>query len=106
MLTPRDSYGVYMLEIKRKNKRTMFFITAVVIMVCVALSFQIVKLYQKNKLYIAREESLKVQLENEEKRREDLEKYEQYINSQDYVEDMAKTKLGLVYDDEIIFREK
>ncbi|MCR4947328.1 MAG: septum formation initiator family protein [Lachnospiraceae bacterium] len=95
-----------MLEIKRKNKRTMFFITAVVIMVCVALSFQIVKLYQKNKLYIAREESLKVQLENEEKRREDLEKYEQYINSQDYVEDMAKTKLGLVYDDEIIFREK
>ncbi|MBR4183685.1 MAG: septum formation initiator family protein [Lachnospiraceae bacterium] len=95
-----------MLEIKRKNKRTMFFITAVVVMVCVALSFQIVKLYQKNKLYIAREESLKSQLENEEKRREDLEKYEQYINSQDYVEDMAKTKLGLVYDDEIIFREK
>ena len=95
-----------MLEKKRKNKRTMFFITAVVVMVCVALSFQIVKLYQKNKLYIAREESLKSQLENEEKRREDLEKYEQYINSQDYVEDMAKTKLGLVYDDEIIFREK
>ncbi|MCR4947323.1 MAG: septum formation initiator family protein [Lachnospiraceae bacterium] len=95
-----------MLEIKRKNKRTMFFITAVVIMVCVALSFQIVKLYQKNKIYIAREESLKSQLENEEKRREELEKYEQYINSQDYVEDMAKTKLGLVYDDEIIFREK
>ena len=95
-----------MLKKKRKNKRTMFFITAVVVMVCVALSFQIVKLYQKNKLYIAREESLKVQLENEEKRREDLEKYEQYINSQDYVEDMAKTKLGLVYDDEIIFREK
>ena len=95
-----------MLEIKRKNKRTMFFITAVVIMVCVALSFQIVKLYQKNKIYIAREESLKSQLENEEKRREELEKYEQYINSQDYVEDMAKTKLGLVYEDEIIFREK
>ena len=84
----------------------MFFITAVVIMVCVALSFQIVKLYQKNKIYIAREESLKSQLENEEKRREELEKYEQYINSQDYVEDMAKTKLGLVYEDEIIFREK
>ncbi len=95
-----------MLEKKRKNKRTMFFITAVVVMVCVALSFQIVKLYQKNKIYIAREESLKSQLENEEKRKEELEKYEQYINSQDYVEDMAKTKLGLVYEDEIIFREK
>ena len=95
-----------MLEKKRKNKRTMFFITAVVVMVCVALSFQIVKLYQKNKIYIAREESLKSQLENEEKRKEELEKYEQYINSQDYVEDVAKTKLGLVYEDEIIFREK
>ena len=95
-----------MLEIKKRNKRTMFFITAVVIMVCVALSFQIVKLYQKNQIYIAREESLKTQLENEEKRREELEKYEQYIHSQDYVEDMAKSKLGLVYEDEIIFREK
>ena len=94
-----------MLEIKRKNKRAMFFITAVVFMVCIALSVQIVRLYQKNKVYIAREESLQAQLENEEKRREDLEKYEQYINSQDYVEDMAKTKLGLVYEDEIIFRE-
>ncbi len=80
-----------MLEIKRKNKRAMFFITAVVFMVCIALSVQIVRLYQKNKVYIAREENLQAQLENEEKRREDLEKYEQYLYSQAYVEDTAKT---------------
>ncbi len=95
-----------MIEKRKRNKRTMFFITAVVIMVCVALFFQIVKLYQKNKTYLAREESLRTQLQYEEKRKEDLEKYEQYINSQDYVEDVAKTKLGLVYEDEIIFREQ
>ena len=95
-----------MIEKRKRNKRTMFFITAVVIMVCVALSLQIVKLYQRNRVYLAREESLRSQLQYEEKRKEDLEKYEQYINSQDYIEDVAKTKLGLVYDDEIIFREQ
>ena len=94
-----------MVKTKKKNRRTMVFITGVVFVVCLALSVQIIKLYQKNNVYIAREESLKIQLENEEKRQEELERYEQYINSQEYIEDTAKSKLGLVYEDEIIFRE-
>ena len=69
------------------------------------MSVQIVKLYYKNQEYIAREMELTSQLEEETKRSEQLFEYEAYIGSQEYVEDAAKSKLGLVYDNEIIFKE-
>ena len=40
------------------------------------------------------------------KEKEDLSEYEEYIKSDEYVEDTAKKKLGLIFDNEIIFREK
>ena len=44
--------------------------------------------------------------EEETEREGKLSDYEEYIDSQEYVEDTARSKLGLIYDDEIIFREK
>ena len=35
-----------------------------------------------------------------------LKDYEEYTKSQDYVEDIAKSKLGLLHDNEIVFKEK
>jgi cell division protein DivIC len=31
---------------------------------------------------------------------------ETYMNSSEYIEDVAKSKLGLAYENEIIFKEK
>ena len=45
-------------------------------------------------------------MEEELLRQDELSDYEEYIGSRDYVEDTAKSKLGLVYDNEIIFKEK
>ncbi len=46
------------------------------------------------------------ELEAQQSRQEDLIEYEVYTQSQQYVEDTAKSKLGMAYSDEIIFREK
>ena len=70
------------------------------------ISIQIVRLYQKDQLYAAREAELNVLYEEETEREGKLSDYEEYIDSQEYVEDTARSKLGLIYDDEIIFREK
>ena len=51
------------------------------------------------------EASLQKQLEEETARGAQLSSYETYTKSQQYVEDTAKSKLGLAYDNEIIFKE-
>lgn len=89
-----------------RNKATKVIILGVVFVFVLVMSVQIINLYQKNQGYIIREQVLAEQLEAEEKRAEELDRYEEYVNSQDFVEDMAKSRLGLVHDDEIVFREK
>ena len=91
---------------RNKNKAGRASIACIVILLLAVMSVQIIKLYHKNQEYIARETELTVQLKTEEDREKQLEEYEKYIGSQEYVEDTAKSKLGLIYDNEIIFREK
>lgn len=81
-------------------------ITCIVLILLAVMSIQILRLYEKDQAYIAREEELTEQMEEELLRQDELSDYEEYIGSRDYVEDTAKSKLGLVYDNEIIFKEK
>lgn len=67
---------------------------------------QIVKLYHKDRQYAAQEESLKQQEQEQLDRQKELEDYEAYTKTQEYVEDTAKSKLGMVYDNDIIFKEQ
>ena len=71
-----------------------------------AMSVQIVKAYQKDQEYARKQEQLEVQLQDETARQEELQNYQSYTQSQEYVEDIAKSKLGLAYDNEIIFKEE
>ena len=43
------------------------------------------------------------QLEQEELRAEEIDELEEYVGRDEYVEDVAKEKLGLVYPNEILF---
>ena len=71
----------------------------------VIMSIQIANLYQKNRVYMARQEELAQALEEETEKRQELEAYEAYTKTPDYVEDIAKSKLGLVHENEIVFKE-
>lgn len=62
------------------------------------------QLKQKNRAYQAREEALEEAIADEEARSEEIEEMEAYTKTKKYVEDVAKDKLGLVYEDEIIFK--
>ena len=43
------------------------------------------------------------QISEEEMRKKEIEDLEAYVGTDEYVEDVAKDKLGLVYPDEILF---
>ena len=95
-----------MVRNRTKKKTGRLSIACIVIFLLAFMSVQIIRLYQKDREYTARERALTTQLKEEKKRSEQLSDYEAYIGSQEYVEDTAKSKLGMVYDHEIIFKEK
>ncbi|MBP5598785.1 MAG: septum formation initiator family protein [Lachnospiraceae bacterium] len=90
---------------KRKNQnfRNMTMITFVVAMILVVVFIKNGELKEKKAGYEKREQYLLEQIEEQNKRSEEIEEYRKYTKTKQYVEDMAKEKLGLVYKDEVIF---
>ena len=71
------------------------------------MSTQIIKVYQKDQEYIAKQADLEQQLSAEQDRQKELEAYETYTKSQQYVRRCRQeTKLGLLYDNEVVFKEQ
>ena len=91
---------------RRANQTGKMCVTLIVLALIGVMSVQIVNLYQKDQQLIAQEKLLQKQMETERSRQQEIEEYEAYTKTQEYVEEIAKSKLGLVYKDEIIFKEK
>jgi cell division protein DivIC len=72
----------------------------------VILSIQMVNLYNRYVSYRTKEASLREELMVQKNRRQDLKDYEKYTKTKEYTENTARSKLGLLYDNEIVFKEK
>ncbi|MFA9378226.1 MAG: septum formation initiator family protein [Lachnotalea sp.] len=94
---------------KRKQKHNRFgilSISAVVLMLLATVSLKSIELQAKNEQYIQKEEQLTQERDTELSRQQELTEYAKYVETKKYIEDVAKDKLGLVYDNEIIFKSK
>lgn len=91
---------------KRQNTTGMLLVTTVVIMMLIVVMVNSVELREKRASYLAREETLIQEIEAEQARTEKIEEYEKYTQTKKYVEEIAKNKLGLVYEGEIIFKDE
>ena len=91
---------------RKKSRNTgAVCIGLIVIAFLVVMSIQIVHLKQKDKAYAERQNELQKQYDAETERQTELDENEQYTKTTKYIEDIAKSKLGLAYDNEIIFKE-
>ena len=90
---------------KRQNRMGMLLVSTVVLMMLVVVAVKSVELREKRAAYAAREEALMLEIEAEEARAEEIAEYEKYTQTKKYVEEVAKDKLGLVYEGEIIFKD-
>ncbi|MDY2652845.1 MULTISPECIES: septum formation initiator family protein [Eisenbergiella] len=89
---------------KRQNRLGMFLVLMVVLMLLVVVSLKSVELRQKQETYAARERVLQEQIDAEKARTEEIEEYRKYTQTKKYVEEVAKDKLGLVNEGEIIYK--
>jgi cell division protein DivIC len=64
-----------------------------------------ISLREKNAAYEVREQELIAQIADEDERTAQLEELATYTKTKKYAEEVAKEKLGLVYEDEIIFQQ-
>lgn len=90
---------------KSNNKFSMLLITSIVLMITVVVAVKCTELRKTVAEYEATEARLEAQIEEQQSRSEELAEYEKYTKTKKYIEDVAKDKLGLVYEGEIIFKE-
>lgn len=89
---------------KSTNKLAYLSIIGVVLLLIGILSFQTYNLKAELAAREAEKESVSQALLDEEERTAQLEEYKIYVQTKQYIEEMAKTKLGLVYQDEILIK--
>ena len=87
----------------RKHLSTMA-ISCVILLMLIFVTVASMGLKVQNMNKQERIESLNALIEEEEKRAEEIEEYSKYVQTKKYAEEVAKEKLGLVYEDEIIFK--
>ncbi|MBQ8946103.1 MAG: septum formation initiator family protein [Lachnospiraceae bacterium] len=91
---------------KANNRASVLMITAIVLMLTVVVAVKCAELDRKVAEYEAVESQLEEQIAEQQARAEELVEYEKYTQTMKYIEDVAKSKLGLVYEGEIIFRQE
>ncbi len=80
--------------------------TLVLLMMLVVVGIKSIELREKKAYYAKREEELALQIEQEEQRAEEIKEYETYTQTKKYIEEVARDKLGLVYEGEILFKDE
>ena len=81
---------------RHQNRFSLFLVSLVVLMIMVVVAVRSVELQRKIAGYDTQIASLSAQIDAETARAEEIEAY---------VEEVAKDKLGLVYEGEILFKE-
>ena len=91
---------------RRQNGMSMFLVSLVVVMILVAVGVRSISLREKGAEYDATIASLEKQIEEENVRTREIKEFEDYTKTNAYVEQIAHSKLGLVYPNETIFIDK
>lgn len=89
-----------------QNRFSMFLVSLVVLIIMVVVTiggFQVSAKIDANNVKIAQ---LEEQIEEEEQRTQEIEEYRKYTQTMRYKEEVAKDKLGMVYEGEILFKEE
>ena len=89
---------------KKQNSLAMLLVLMVVFVMMIVVFINSRNLKIKLANYKQREATLSEQIEEEKQRAEEIEEFEKYTKTKKFIEDIAREKLGLVYEDEIIIQ--
>ncbi|MCB7305805.1 septum formation initiator family protein [Bariatricus massiliensis] len=88
----------------RHHKRSVAAISGVIALMAVMVLFGGMKLQARNRAYKVQEAELQAQLDDEKERSAEIDELKDYVGTDKYIEEVAKEKLGLVHENEILFK--
>lgn len=91
---------------KYQNRISMCLVSVVVIMIMIMVQVKNNQLQQKIDVKNAELQLLEAQIEEEKQRQAEIEEFGKEVQTKGYIENIAREKLGLVYEDEILFKEE
>lgn len=91
---------------KRKNSPLgIKMIAFLAVIVSIFTAIQGISWFGAKRSYNAREKELNQKIEREKYRTKKLLDYQEYMKTDEYIEDIAGSDLGMVYDGDIVFKE-
>lgn len=90
-------------KMKESSKISMRIITVVVLVLFCVLTYKTIELKQQVSEYQTTIDGYNKDIKELKKERKEIEELRDYVNTDSYVEEMAREKLGLVYKNEIVF---
>ncbi len=90
---------------KQQNRFSMFLVTLVVVMILIMVGVRSVDLRRKIEAKTAEAARLDARIEAERERTLEIEALGKEVQTKGYIESVAREKLGLVYEDEILFKQ-
>ena len=91
---------------RQQNRFGMFLVSLVVLMLLVVVAFNSIGLMAKKEAYQQKEAALEEQIAAEQERAQEIEEFEKYTHTKKYIEEVAREKLGLVYEGEILYEDE
>ena len=89
-----------------QNRLSMFLAVFVVVVLLIVVAVNAVSLTRKLHENRARANLLRQEIRTEEQRAADIEDYRRYTQTDEYIEEIAREKLGLIYEGETVFKEE
>lgn len=90
---------------RHQNRFSMFLVTLVVMMVMTVVAVRSVELKQKVEAKLQEQEQLNALIEEEKRRELEIEEFAKEVQTKGFIENIAREKLGLVYEGEILFKQ-
>ncbi|MBR4966431.1 MAG: septum formation initiator family protein [Lachnospiraceae bacterium] len=88
---------------KTENRLTTIIVIGVLALLLIVVGIGSIRLKNQRDEYKAKEAYYEALIAEEEKRAEELVEFDKYTKTNKYMEEVAKQKLGLVKDGEIVF---
>jgi len=88
----------------QRHKRSMVLVSMIILMLVAVVSVNMLSLSDKQAKYDAQKADLQAQIDDEEGRADEIEGLKDYVGSDEYIESVAREKLGLAYKDETLFK--
>ncbi len=101
----QDRNKVLLTQTSRNDHLSMFLAGLVVVILMIAVSVNAMSLNRRLGENRRRAVQLKKEIQTEEQRAADIEEYRRYTSTDAYIEEIAREKLGLIYEGETVFKE-